>query len=394
MGGQGNVDWEGWGYVCSVVFFGIGWWGVITQNFLPPETNQPSRTVSTLNSRSVKPSDSLEKPQLGWKQFPVVVLSVEAEMRDPFRFPCYSGSLYRGVLGWALREVCSDSLYHYLFETKSLIPGQSEAARPLLIVPSSHPRELCSDDRFSFSIKIFGNACDHLQTVIEAVRLVGRKGLGRQQARFDITRVLCCEGHRNWVLFDQTMDWRNVYYPLATGLGAFRPGTTARPVREISLKFLTPTRLIHRGERVTSPSFAVILKALARRVDGLLRVHGGTELMLDSTAQLGQADEIACIHRDLTWCDWERNSNRQKRRHLMGGFTGTVTYAGGFEKEWLDLLGAGQVVHLGKASTFGMGCYQLQLNALSSNLKKPPSRRRFINGKENSAVAQSKVASV
>jgi CRISPR/Cas system endoribonuclease Cas6 (RAMP superfamily) len=43
----------------------------------------------------------------------------------------------------------------------------------------------------------------------------------------------------------------------------------------------------------------------------------------------------------------------------MGGFTGEAEYAGEGLQEFLPLLAAGELLHVGTGTTFGLGCYAL-----------------------------------
>ena len=122
----------------------------------------------------------------------------------------------------------------------------------------------------------------------------------------------------------------------------------------------TPTRLVEHGQPVLDPEFAVVMKALYRRINALLEVHHGNDAGL---SLLGELDELEEIEAEtlVNWVTWERTSNRQNRRHAMGGLVGQCTYYGRFRPEWLEILAAGQLLHLGKAATFGMGGYRLEL---------------------------------
>jgi CRISPR/Cas system endoribonuclease Cas6 (RAMP superfamily) len=56
----------------------------------------------------------------------------------------------------------------------------------------------------------------------------------------------------------------------------------------------------------------------------------------------------------LQWFDWKRYSNRQEMEMLMGGLVGGISYTGALT-EFCPLLRLGEVVHVGKQTTFGLG---------------------------------------
>lgn len=79
---------------------------------------------------------------------------------------------------------------------------------------------------------------------------------------------------------------------------------------------------------------------------------------MDFKGLIERAKGIERVSSDLRWHDWERYSGRQKQKMSLGGFIGEATYAGDFG-EFLPMLAWGEVVHLGKAASFGLGRYAI-----------------------------------
>jgi hypothetical protein len=115
---------------------------------------------------------------------------------------------------------------------------------------------------------------------------------------------------------------------------------------------------------VLAPEFQLVYRALYRRLRALLEFHAdlpGLGSLQDSLEELRQ---IQGVHR-VQWEDWQRTSTRQGRRHSMGGLVGSSLFQGHFRPEWIELLKAGEILHLGKSTTFGMGRYRLSFPLLS-----------------------------
>jgi CRISPR/Cas system endoribonuclease Cas6 (RAMP superfamily) len=68
---------------------------------------------------------------------------------------------------------------------------------------------------------------------------------------------------------------------------------------------------------------------------------------------------VAVARSSLGWFDWERYSHRQDSSMLLGGMIGRVTYAGDLT-EFVPLLKFAEKVHLGKATTFGLGKFEIE----------------------------------
>ncbi|MCM8786423.1 MAG: CRISPR system precrRNA processing endoribonuclease RAMP protein Cas6, partial [Candidatus Omnitrophica bacterium] len=74
------------------------------------------------------------------------------------------------------------------------------------------------------------------------------------------------------------------------------------------------------------------------------------------TQLLEKANSVYTIHSKLTWHDWQRFSLRQKTFMKLGGFTGTITYKGNL-KDFLPFIKIGEIIHIGKNTSFGLGKY-------------------------------------
>jgi len=293
----------------------------------------------------------------GWVEFPLISLDVECEMKSSFRLPPFAGSMFRGVLGWALKEVCSPLDYEFLFESTSDLPGQSDSTRPFVLVPPLEMRNLRAGDRLRLTLNLFGAATDHRHSFVEALVTAGEFGLGAEQARFELTKVVCREGSSLWSCYQRNLGWGSAYWPLACGLKAFVPPRLA-PTPRMVVDFLTPTRIVHQGQPVEVPPFHTLLRALYRRLDSLLQQQGQA-LDVDFRADIARAEQVEMVYDDLNWFDWQRSSQRQSRRHSMGGVVGSVVYEGPWLEHWWTLLSLARFLHLGKSTTFGMGKVQI-----------------------------------
>jgi len=62
----------------------------------------------------------------------------------------------------------------------------------------------------------------------------------------------------------------------------------------------------------------------------------------------------------LRWYDWERYSSRQETRMRLGGLVGEVEFEGELA-EFLPYLFLGELIHLGKGTSFGLGRYGVEV---------------------------------
>ena len=73
---------------------------------------------------------------------------------------------------------------------------------------------------------------------------------------------------------------------------------------------------------------------------------------------IGEAENVSTEKKSLKWYDWERFSSRQNVRMKMGGIVGEITYRGKI-KQILPVLKAGEILHFGKGTSFGLGRYEI-----------------------------------
>jgi hypothetical protein len=72
-----------------------------------------------------------------------------------------------------------------------------------------------------------------------------------------------------------------------------------------------------------------------------------------------QAEAVELAECHTRWMQVERYSGRQQERVSLGGFVGDVTYRGALAP-FRSLLLLGSLIHVGKATIFGNGLYQIE----------------------------------
>ncbi|MFA7481761.1 MAG: CRISPR system precrRNA processing endoribonuclease RAMP protein Cas6 [Vulcanimicrobiota bacterium] len=309
-------------------------------------------------------------------QFVDLILTIEA--REHIQLPVFSGSTFRGILGHELKraacstgeqcEQCRDPencIYHYLFETRfsakeDPVRGSLEVPRPFILTPPTRGRVLPARQRAEIGLRLFGAATDYLSYFIYALEQAGQRGIGRENQQFKLLKV----SQHHAADLPPTV----FYQCREKGPGQFSGEPSVSdvasnfPSLQLSdsciIKFLTPTRLKHRGELVKEPEFHVLVRALLTRLGILIGAHGVAPLKLDFSQIVKQAETIRYQALDLRWLDWQRYSNRQKRKMKLGGFIGGVEYTGNLQP-FGPLLAAGELLNVGKGTTFGLGGYRI-----------------------------------
>lgn len=292
--------------------------------------------------------------------------------RDPLELPAFAGSLVRGALGMALRQVsCTTGEptctgcpeipvcpYGYGFETPLPADAPDRALGPFVphpfVLSLDAPARLVPGDPFAIDLALIGRGRFHLASFVEAVRWLARRGLSARRGRFGIERVddISPAGPRAILLPEQPVflaeptDW--------TLASLVQPAPGA-----VTLRTLSPLRLLARGEPVGELDLALLLRALFRRIGALARYHCGFEPQVDYPRLLEHArTQVRIVERRLVWKELPRYSARQKRRMVLGGLEGSLAFEGDLAPA-LPFLRLGELVQVGKGTSFGLGRYRL-----------------------------------
>lgn len=294
----------------------------------------------------------------------------QAVFTGPAILPPYKGSTFRGVFGTALKKVtctlrhqeCGTCIlrqtcaYARVFEPGGA-PGQPTPPHPFVIEPPLTPAtNFQPGDAFDFGLLLFGWANDYLPYFIYALEEMGRLGVGKKIAGARGTFQLLQVQAADEVIYE-TQE-RILRKPQLTRLELTPP--PAPPVREITVELLTPLRLKFRNTLRAELPFHLLIRGTLRRVATLNQCFGAGEPPLDYRGLVARAEQVELAAADLRWHDWRRYSNRQDQAMLMGGITGWATYRGELT-EFIPLLEYAAQVHLGKATTFGLGQLRLHL---------------------------------
>jgi hypothetical protein len=128
---------------------------------------------------------------------------------------------------------------------------------------------------------------------------------------------------------------------------------------QVRITFLTPTRLTVQGKLCRRPGFDIIIRGLLRRF-WLLSYFHDQPVEIDYRSLINAAQQIELKEAVFAGADWEHFSRRQNRMVEYTGITGWAVYQGELG-QFLPILRAGEILHIGKNTSFGMGKYQLEV---------------------------------
>lgn len=296
---------------------------------------------------------------------PYKTITITCEPEEELFLPSFKGSSFRGVIGRTLRKaLCvlksfqscyqcplnKNCYYAYIFEsipdpsTSNNFQKFTSVPHPFIIEPPEERKKTYfKNETFSLKIVLIGRAINYEAHFLLALKLAGEHGIGKGNKRFNILEHTLSEIQNIKIDFDVNSELFS----------------NTDSVRVISFKLLTPLRLIHQNKLVKKLEFDHIIRALLRRVQLLYFFHISENLPnLPIRELIDLAKSVQTKKYDLKWYDWERYSYRQNRRMLLGGLIGSISFEGHI-LPFLSLLKAGEILHCGKNTSFGLGKYKI-----------------------------------
>jgi hypothetical protein len=289
-----------------------------------------------------------------------------SELNTEAVLPPFKGSTFRGAFGTALKRIvcalkrqdCNSCLLNsrcvYAFFFESPPPNPFVIEPPLTTQTRFLPGEA-----FDFTLLLFGRAVEYLPYCVYAFDQMGQTGIGKRvngrRAGFVLKEVR--SGPTGEIIYSSE-DQRLQRVNFSSELTLSEP--PAAGIQRITIYLKTPLRVKQENHLTADLPFHTLIRAALRRVSSLFTYYGSGEPDLDYKGLVERAQAVETVDSTLGWFDWERYSNRQETKMLMGGMLGSVTYSGNL-KEFIPLLRVCEEIHLGKQTTFGLGKIKLEL---------------------------------
>jgi len=212
-------------------------------------------------------------------------------------------------------------------------------------------------DRFEAEIILIGHAIRYIPYVIYGWEKFGSAGIGKGRGRFSVERVLAQVGP----------EWQEIYSGQSHTLVRRRWETMApelddvmqsNAVRSLEINLLTPLRIKFGGALSNSFEFHIFLTNIVRRICLLHRYHCEGRPGFNYADLLADSRTVSTTIEDLRWMDWSRYSARQQTELKMGGLVGKIKIAGDLSP-FVPYLKVGELVHVGKGTSMGMGMFTI-----------------------------------
>jgi len=318
--------------------------------------------------------------ELGFWHCSIAVYEVSLQAIERVSLPRYKGSTLDGAIDSAFHAVvcrkrhgkcpCSRVCpYAIIFKPQPII-GQNgdktlqrykEAPKAYVVEPPLDHKGIFQPGEFlHFRILLFGKSIRYFPWFIVALQAMGQTGMGKGRGKVELAEIYSVHplnGMRRPIYLCDSETGLLPNESLLVDKEDIVRGSQGFTSNEITLEFLTPTRIRMRDTWVNKPTFTQIIITILRRAELLSRFYGQGISNACWSDLLEDADSVALKVDSLSWYDWKRYSRPQQDILGMGGIVGTVTYVGEALSRFMPYLLLGQLMHIGKGYVYGMGKY-------------------------------------
>lgn len=207
-------------------------------------------------------------------------------------------------------------------------------------------------DTLEFNLLLFGKTIVYFNQYLQALFALGQNGLGKEKARFAISQVTNTKGHP---IIDET-DVYMKHYKVETirTYVDYRMRQIAEQGKPQRMVFITPLTQKYQGEFLQEFQMEAITKSVQRRLYMLNCFEGK-----DIEALYREELEVPVIvSQKANEIKVSRYSSRQDAKMRLKGIKGEIELDE-IPDELLELYFAGELIHIGKNTSFGFGRYRL-----------------------------------
>lgn len=200
-----------------------------------------------------------------------------------------------------------------------------------------------------FNLILFGDTINYINYFVYAFDVLGTKGIGKFYSKYKLEKVVNENGRD--IFFDGQIIKSNILVKNVEEYICERKNQLLN-VPSVIMNFISPFRYKFQGHYKAKIDINDLAIALNRRIN-ILNAYEGIEEEVNI-----QCNNCEFTSEHLNWSENQRYSSRQDSKMKLGGVEGSISLNINND-DFLDLLIAGELVHIGKNSSFGLGKYIL-----------------------------------
>ena len=215
--------------------------------------------------------------------------------------------------------------------------------------------EFEAGDRMEFSLILFGKTICYFSQILNALYALGMNGLGKEKSRFAIVSVT--NSKKQPIMHGSDINMSRYEISTVSDYIKFRKKQIADKGIKKVIKFQSPTSIKYRQEELTEFNINATIESACRRIY-ILDCFEGIESSLTERDFIDSLPVPEVLNEDHRSLSIKRYSNHKKSAMYLKGIEGELELDT-IPEELTDILLAGDLMHIGKNTSFGFGRYRV-----------------------------------
>ncbi|MCR4611985.1 MAG: CRISPR system precrRNA processing endoribonuclease RAMP protein Cas6 [Lachnospiraceae bacterium] len=222
-----------------------------------------------------------------------------------------------------------------------------------IIECDDYREDYLAGDILSFSLLLFGKTIVYFNQYLQAVYALGQNGIGKHKSRFTIKQVR--NSRMQPILDGYNVNMSMYKYEVIKDYIQYRTKQVEDKGYEKKILFRTPLTLKHNGKFLEEFDANLLVKAIQRRLY-ILNCYEGN---YDNDIYEKDLPTMNVVNQKIIKQRVDRYSNRKNSKMHLKGIRGELIIED-IPIEVLPILLAGEIIHVGKNTSFGFGHYNLR----------------------------------
>ena len=292
-------------------------------------------------------------------------LNFVLQVKNDCKMPYFKNSALRGGMGKMLMEFsclsdgnCDNCKYFHSCMVDKVMYSKLKYKPDFIANETSVGYILeCFDKKtnykkgelLKFNLILFGDTIRYISYFIYAFDVLGKKGIGKYHSKYKLEKVLSENGRE--IFINGEIIKNNILVKKVSDYIVERKKQLLN-VPSVIMNFISPFRYKYQGHYKSKIDINDLDIALNRRIN-ILNAYEGIRDEINI-----KCNNCSFTSENLNWSENQRYSSRQDAKMKLGGVEGSISLNINNE-DFLELLIAGELVHMGKNSSFGLGKYIL-----------------------------------
>lgn len=296
-------------------------------------------------------------------------LRIQVIMQEDTELPSYKSFALRGGIGEMLlrqnciydREKCENCGFIDECIVRRIMYAKPE--NPIFFMKNGESLGYnleCTDyrkhfgagDSMEFHLVLFGKCISYFWQYLQAIHALGKEGIGKEKSRFKIYQILNIRKEQivsDNCVYKNAYEWETIGKYVERRLPFLKKNEGS-----LAVHFLTPATIKHHGEFQQKFQSEAFVKALLRRIYMMDCFEGIGEELMEYRESLPTV-----VSQKVEFRSIRRFSSTQGKGIYLKGLEGEMKLEG-VSNFLLVCIAAGEVLHVGKNTSFGFGMYRIK----------------------------------